>query len=35
MKNKKKVKEQEIESYEICECLKELFEAELRLGNKV
>lgn len=35
MKNKKKVKEQKFESYEICECLKELFEAELRLGNKV
>lgn len=35
MKNKKKVKEQKNESYEIYECLKELLEAELTLGNKV
>lgn len=35
MKNNRKTKEPFIENYEICECLKELFEAELRLGNKV
>lgn len=35
MKNSKKQKEQKIESYEICECLKEILEAELRFGNKV
>ena len=35
MKNNRKTKEPFIENYKICECLKELFEAELRLGNKV
>lgn len=35
MKNKRKTKEPQVKNYEICECLKALFEAELGLGNKV